>query len=59
MQVENRGGGDGPKLKQYLSRRHGKQHWSVEESVNLESLSLSRLMASQPPSWPAHKSWHC
>lgn len=27
-----------PKLKQYLSRRHGKQHWSVEESVNLESL---------------------
>ncbi|NXY02765.1 RHG07 protein, partial [Pteruthius melanotis] len=40
MQVENRDGGDGPKLKQYLSHRHGKQHWSVEESVNLESLSL-------------------
>ncbi|NWW56907.1 RHG07 protein, partial [Ifrita kowaldi] len=40
MQAENRGGGDGPKLKQYLSHRHGKQHWSVEESVNLESLSL-------------------
>ncbi|NXJ91130.1 RHG07 protein, partial [Corythaixoides concolor] len=29
-----------PKLKQSLSRRHGKQHWSVEESVNLESLSI-------------------
>lgn len=40
MQVENRGGGDGPKLKQYLSHRHRKQHWSVEESMNLESLSL-------------------
>ncbi|NXY55050.1 RHG07 protein, partial [Callaeas wilsoni] len=40
MQVENRDGGNGPKLKQYLSRRHGKQHWSVEESVHLESLSL-------------------
>ncbi|NXI86098.1 RHG07 protein, partial [Rhipidura dahli] len=40
MQVENRGGGDGLKLKQYLSHRHRKQHWSVEESVNLESLSL-------------------
>ncbi|NXB23351.1 RHG07 protein, partial [Rhagologus leucostigma] len=40
MWVENRDGGDGPKLKQYLSHRHGKQHWSVEESVNLESLSL-------------------
>ncbi|NXM42720.1 RHG07 protein, partial [Gymnorhina tibicen] len=40
MRVENRDGGDGPKLKQYLSHRHGKQHWSVEESVNLESLSL-------------------
>ncbi|NXB00815.1 RHG07 protein, partial [Cnemophilus loriae] len=40
MQVENRDGGNGPKLKQYLSRRHGKQHWSVEESMNLESLSL-------------------
>ncbi|NWW07020.1 RHG07 protein, partial [Oreocharis arfaki] len=40
MQVENRDGRDGPKLKQYLSHRHGKQHWSVEESVNLESLSL-------------------
>ncbi|NWT12134.1 RHG07 protein, partial [Vireo altiloquus] len=40
MQVENRDGGDGPKLKLYLSCRHGKQHWSVEESLNLESLSL-------------------
>ncbi|NXS89876.1 RHG07 protein, partial [Erpornis zantholeuca] len=40
MQVENGDGGDGPKLKQYLSHRHGKQHWSVEESMNLESLSL-------------------
>ncbi|NWI79857.1 RHG07 protein, partial [Dryoscopus gambensis] len=40
MRVENRDGGDGPKLKKYLSHRHGKQHWSVEESVNLESLSL-------------------
>ncbi|NWU42947.1 RHG07 protein, partial [Hylia prasina] len=40
MQVGNRDGGNGPKLKQYLSRRHGKQHWSAEESVNLESLSL-------------------
>ncbi|XP_008936776.1 PREDICTED: rho GTPase-activating protein 7-like, partial [Merops nubicus] len=25
---------------QYLSHRHGKQHWSVEESVSLESLSI-------------------
>ncbi|NXU46669.1 RHG07 protein, partial [Drymodes brunneopygia] len=40
MQVENRDGGNGPKLKQSLSRRDGKQQWSVEESVNLESLSL-------------------
>ncbi|NXH82076.1 RHG07 protein, partial [Edolisoma coerulescens] len=40
MQVENRDGGDGPELNQYLSHRHGKQHWSVEESMNLESLSL-------------------
>ncbi|NXK61634.1 RHG07 protein, partial [Sylvietta virens] len=40
MQVENRDGGNGPKLKQYLSHRHEKQHWSAEESVNLESLSL-------------------
>ncbi|NXE37399.1 RHG07 protein, partial [Ptilorrhoa leucosticta] len=40
MQVGSRDGGNGPKLNQYLSRRHGKQHWSVEESVNLESLSL-------------------
>ncbi|NWW33317.1 RHG07 protein, partial [Panurus biarmicus] len=40
MQVENRDGGNGPKIKQYLSPRHGKQHWSAEESVNLESLSL-------------------
>ncbi|NXQ58270.1 RHG07 protein, partial [Anthoscopus minutus] len=40
MQVENRDGGNGPKLKQYLSSRPGKQHWCVEESVSLESLSL-------------------
>ncbi|NWT97115.1 RHG07 protein, partial [Urocynchramus pylzowi] len=39
-QIENRDGGNGPKVKQYLSHRHGKQHWSVAESVNLESLSL-------------------
>ncbi|NXV11350.1 RHG07 protein, partial [Cepphus grylle] len=26
-------------LKQYLSRRHGKQHWSVDKSVGLDSLS--------------------
>ncbi|NXR96362.1 RHG07 protein, partial [Hypocryptadius cinnamomeus] len=38
MQVGNRDGGNGPKVKQYLSHRHGKQHWCVEE--NLESLSL-------------------
>ncbi|KAK0686414.1 RHG07 protein, partial [Pygoscelis papua] len=38
VQKTNRDNGNGPKLKQYLSRRHGKQHWSVEESVNLESL---------------------
>ncbi|NXF74049.1 RHG07 protein, partial [Sclerurus mexicanus] len=36
----NRDDGSGPKLEQYLSRRHRKQHWSVEESVNLESLSM-------------------
>ncbi|NXI14727.1 RHG07 protein, partial [Irena cyanogastra] len=40
MQVENRDGGNGPKVKQYLSCRHGKQQWSVEESVTLEGLSL-------------------
>ncbi|NXR68250.1 RHG07 protein, partial [Rhadina sibilatrix] len=40
MQVENRDGGNGPKLKQHLSPRHGKQRWSAEESVDLESLSL-------------------
>ncbi|NXD39295.1 RHG07 protein, partial [Copsychus sechellarum] len=40
MQVENRDDGNSPKLKQYLSCRHGKQQWCVEESVNLESLSL-------------------
>ncbi|NXQ48968.1 RHG07 protein, partial [Catharus fuscescens] len=40
MQVENRDGGNSPKLKQYLSHRCGKQQWCVEESVNLESLSL-------------------
>ncbi|NXB74173.1 RHG07 protein, partial [Donacobius atricapilla] len=40
MQVEDRDGGNGPKLKQYLSRRHGKQHWSAEERGDLESLSL-------------------
>ncbi|NXW77145.1 RHG07 protein, partial [Hirundo rustica] len=40
MQVENRDGRNGAKLNQYLSCRHGEQHWSVEESENLESLSL-------------------
>lgn len=40
MQVENRDGGNGPMLKQSLSHRHGKQCWSGEESVNLDSLSL-------------------
>ncbi|NXM87239.1 RHG07 protein, partial [Oenanthe oenanthe] len=40
MQVENRDGGNSAKLKPYLSCRHGKQEWCVEESVNLESLSL-------------------
>ncbi|NXC01947.1 RHG07 protein, partial [Orthonyx spaldingii] len=40
VQVEDRDDGNGPKLKQCLSRRHGKHHWSVEESVSLESLSL-------------------
>ncbi|NWY47774.1 RHG07 protein, partial [Sylvia atricapilla] len=40
MQVEDRGGGNGLKLKQYLSHRHGEQHWSAEESLNLDSLSL-------------------
>ncbi|NXI29852.1 RHG07 protein, partial [Sterrhoptilus dennistouni] len=40
MQVENRGGGNGPKLKQYLSHRHGEQHWPAEESLHLDSLSL-------------------
>ncbi|NXY88713.1 RHG07 protein, partial [Alcedo cyanopectus] len=29
-----------PKLKQYLSHRHGKHHWSVEGSMSLESLSM-------------------
>ncbi|NXS40286.1 RHG07 protein, partial [Balaeniceps rex] len=38
-QKTNRDNGNSPKLKQYLSHRHGKQHWSVEESMNLESLS--------------------
>ncbi|NWY32192.1 RHG07 protein, partial [Pheucticus melanocephalus] len=37
-QVGNRGGGNGPEVKQYLSHRHRKQPWCVEE--NLESLSL-------------------
>lgn len=37
---EKRDGGNGPKLKQYLSHRYGKQLWSAEESVNLDSLSL-------------------
>ncbi|NXR38221.1 RHG07 protein, partial [Zosterops hypoxanthus] len=40
MQVENRDGGNGPKLKQYLSHRHGEQHWPAEESLHLDSLSL-------------------
>ncbi|NWY74463.1 RHG07 protein, partial [Erithacus rubecula] len=40
MQVENRDDRNSPKLKPYLSCRHGKQQWCVEESVKLESLSL-------------------
>ncbi|NXC25121.1 RHG07 protein, partial [Campylorhamphus procurvoides] len=36
----NRDDGNGPKLDQYLSHRHRKQQWSVEESVTLESLSM-------------------
>ncbi|NXM73785.1 RHG07 protein, partial [Serilophus lunatus] len=36
----NRAGGSDPKLKQYLSHRDRKQQWSVEESMNLESLSI-------------------
>ncbi|NXF05585.1 RHG07 protein, partial [Smithornis capensis] len=39
-QKTNRGDGNDPKLKQYLSCRHRQQHWSVEESMNLESLSI-------------------
>ncbi|NXE90001.1 RHG07 protein, partial [Menura novaehollandiae] len=39
-QKTNRDDGNGRKLTQYLSCRHGKQHWSVEESMNLEGLSL-------------------
>ncbi|NXQ17182.1 RHG07 protein, partial [Peucedramus taeniatus] len=39
-EIENRDGGNGPEVKQYLSHRHGKQHWCVEESMNLEGLSL-------------------
>ncbi|NWX25863.1 RHG07 protein, partial [Notiomystis cincta] len=40
MQIENRDGGNGPKLKWSLSHRPVEQQWSVEESVALESLSL-------------------
>ncbi|NXT12477.1 RHG07 protein, partial [Prunella fulvescens] len=40
VQVGNRDGGNGPEVKQHLSHRHGKQHWCVEESMNLEGLSL-------------------
>ncbi|NXR54312.1 RHG07 protein, partial [Hippolais icterina] len=40
VQVENRDGGNGSRLKQYLSHRHRKEPWSAEESVNLDSLSL-------------------
>ncbi|NXG25810.1 RHG07 protein, partial [Grallaria varia] len=39
-QETNKGDGNGPKLEQYLSHRHRKHHWSVDESVNLESLSM-------------------
>ncbi|NWY53132.1 RHG07 protein, partial [Chionis minor] len=39
-QKTNGDDGNSPKRKQYLSRRQGKQHWSVEENVNLESLSI-------------------
>lgn len=39
-QKTNKDNGNTPKLKQYLSHRHGKQHWSVGESENLESHSI-------------------
>ncbi|NXT25193.1 RHG07 protein, partial [Syrrhaptes paradoxus] len=39
-QKTNWDNGNSPKLKLYLSHRHGKQHWSVEESVNLPGLSI-------------------
>ncbi|NXV76474.1 RHG07 protein, partial [Atlantisia rogersi] len=39
-QEANRDDGNSPKLEQYLSPRHAKRHWSVEDSTNLESLSI-------------------
>ncbi|NWI67023.1 RHG07 protein, partial [Todus mexicanus] len=43
-QKTNRDNGKSPNLKQYLPHRRGKQHWSVQASMSLESLS------SQPDS---------
>uniref|UniRef100_A0A8C3JYU6 Rho-GAP domain-containing protein n=1 Tax=Calidris pygmaea TaxID=425635 RepID=A0A8C3JYU6_9CHAR len=39
-QKTNRDNGNSPRLNQYLSHRHGKQHWPVDESMSLESLSI-------------------
>ncbi|NXX19512.1 RHG07 protein, partial [Podargus strigoides] len=39
-QKTNKDNGNSPKLEQYLSHRHRKEHWSVEESVSLESLCI-------------------
>ncbi|NXK21981.1 RHG07 protein, partial [Arenaria interpres] len=39
-QKTNRDNGNSPRLKQYLSHRHVKQQWPVDESLSLESLSI-------------------
>ncbi|NXN21692.1 RHG07 protein, partial [Nycticryphes semicollaris] len=39
-QKTKRDDGNSPKLRQYLSHRHGEQHWPVEKSMSLESLSI-------------------
>ncbi|NXX81883.1 RHG07 protein, partial [Urocolius indicus] len=39
-EITNRDTGNSPKLGQYLSCRPGKQHWSVEDNMHLESLSI-------------------
>ncbi|NXJ62253.1 RHG07 protein, partial [Rostratula benghalensis] len=36
----DRDNGNSPKLRQYLSDRRGEQHWPVEKSMSLESLSI-------------------